>query len=162
MGRLQTCCGCGSLKTGTVFSGVAGILLSIVAIIVMFTTTVEFRTIIIDWLPSSIGWYFMGSMNECMFSVGMYVYLSCCLYLGMSGMCGFCVSVRRFVYSSVCASCIYMTVLCLYVYLYTCMYTLAVCVFICLFVWYACLSVYMFVWLYFRESSRNRVEIKRQ
>ncbi|KAF5274216.1 hypothetical protein FQA39_LY07320 [Lamprigera yunnana] len=51
MTLLKTFCCCGSLRTGTLFAGVAGIILAIVGIIVIFTVPVEFKTIVLDWLP---------------------------------------------------------------------------------------------------------------
>lgn len=51
---LKTCCLCQSLRTGSVISGVCGILLAIAALILMFVSRVEFKTILIDWLPSSV------------------------------------------------------------------------------------------------------------
>uniref|UniRef100_A0A1L8D8Q3 Putative conserved plasma membrane protein n=1 Tax=Nyssomyia neivai TaxID=330878 RepID=A0A1L8D8Q3_9DIPT len=51
---LKTCCHCQSLRTGSIVSGVCGILLAIACLIVMFVARVEFKTIVIDWLPSSI------------------------------------------------------------------------------------------------------------
>ncbi|XP_055701525.1 uncharacterized protein LOC129800852 [Phlebotomus papatasi] len=51
---LKTCCLCQSLRTGSIISGVCGILLAIASLIVMFVARVEFKTIVIDWLPSSV------------------------------------------------------------------------------------------------------------
>ncbi|XP_059615979.1 uncharacterized protein LOC132261270 [Phlebotomus argentipes] len=51
---LKTCCHCQSLRTGAIISGVCGILLAIASLIVMFVARVEFKTIVIDWLPSSV------------------------------------------------------------------------------------------------------------
>lgn len=51
MPPLNSCCRCCTLRTGTIVSGVCGILLAVFGIIVMFTTSVKFRTIIIDTLP---------------------------------------------------------------------------------------------------------------
>ncbi|CAH1188588.1 unnamed protein product [Phyllotreta striolata] len=48
---LKTCCGCGSLRTGTIISGIAAILLSIIGIIVVFTIRVDLKTIVFDFLP---------------------------------------------------------------------------------------------------------------
>lgn len=47
-----TCCSCYSLRTGTIISGVIGVLLAIINIILVYTTRAEFKTIIMDWLPS--------------------------------------------------------------------------------------------------------------
>ncbi|XP_012269489.1 uncharacterized protein LOC105693858 [Athalia rosae] len=49
--QLTTCCRCCSLKTGTLVSGVAGIVLAVISLIVMYTTNVEWRTIVVDLLP---------------------------------------------------------------------------------------------------------------
>lgn len=49
---VTTCCSCYSLRTGTIISGVIGILLAIINIILVYTTRAEFKTIIMDWLPS--------------------------------------------------------------------------------------------------------------
>jgi hypothetical protein len=51
---LNSCCRCYSLRTGTIVSGVFGILLAISSLILMFTARVEFKTIVIDWLPQSV------------------------------------------------------------------------------------------------------------
>lgn len=51
--HLNTCC-CYSLRTGTIISGVIGIILAIINLILIFTTRAEFKTIIMDWLPSSV------------------------------------------------------------------------------------------------------------
>ncbi|KAF5288327.1 hypothetical protein FQR65_LT12061 [Abscondita terminalis] len=51
MTLLKTFCCCGSLRTGTIVAGVAGIILAILGIIVIFTVPVEFKTIVLDWLP---------------------------------------------------------------------------------------------------------------
>ncbi|VEN35141.1 unnamed protein product [Callosobruchus maculatus] len=51
---LKTCCGCGSLRTGTIIAGISAILLSIAGIIVIFCARVDVRTIVFDWLPKWI------------------------------------------------------------------------------------------------------------
>lgn len=51
---LNTCCKFNSLATGSIVSGVFGILLAIASLIVLFTVRVEFRTIVFDWFPSSV------------------------------------------------------------------------------------------------------------
>ncbi|XP_053687609.1 uncharacterized protein LOC128737077 [Sabethes cyaneus] len=51
---LSSCCRCYSLKTGSIVSGVLGIVLSVISIIVIFTTRVEFKTILMDWLPQNV------------------------------------------------------------------------------------------------------------
>ncbi|CAO1401135.1 unnamed protein product [Diamesa hyperborea] len=45
---LNSCCGCYTLKIGTIISGVLGILLAIVTIVVVLTTRIDFKTIILD------------------------------------------------------------------------------------------------------------------
>lgn len=51
---LSSCCKCYPLKTGTIISGVIGIILAIINLIVIFTVRAEFKTIFLDWLPASI------------------------------------------------------------------------------------------------------------
>ncbi|XP_011265865.1 uncharacterized protein LOC105257135 isoform X1 [Camponotus floridanus] len=51
--QLRTCCRCCSLKTGTIFSGVCGIVLAIISLILIFTANVEWKTIIIDILDKT-------------------------------------------------------------------------------------------------------------
>ncbi|XP_055534156.1 uncharacterized protein LOC129723767 isoform X2 [Wyeomyia smithii] len=51
---LSSCCRCYSLRTGSIISGILGIVLSIISIIVIFTTRVEFKTILMDWLPQNV------------------------------------------------------------------------------------------------------------
>ncbi|XP_070154820.1 uncharacterized protein [Polyergus mexicanus] len=51
--QLTTCCGCCSLKTGTIFNGVCGIVLAVLSLIVIFTANVEWKTIIIDILDKT-------------------------------------------------------------------------------------------------------------
>ncbi|XP_056634288.1 uncharacterized protein LOC130443571 isoform X1 [Diorhabda sublineata] len=48
---LKTFCCCGTLRTGTIISGLAAILLSIIGIIVIYVAPVDLKTIIFDWLP---------------------------------------------------------------------------------------------------------------
>lgn len=48
---LGSCCRCQPLRTGAIISGVGAILLAIVALVVLFTSRVDFHTIIFDWLP---------------------------------------------------------------------------------------------------------------
>lgn len=47
-------CFCGSLRTGTIIAGIAGILLAIAGIVILLCVEVEFRTIVLDWLPKSV------------------------------------------------------------------------------------------------------------
>ncbi|KAL6263205.1 hypothetical protein P5V15_006005 [Pogonomyrmex californicus] len=51
--QLTTCCRCCSLKTGTIFSGVCGIVLAVISLILIFTANVEWKTIIIDILDKT-------------------------------------------------------------------------------------------------------------
>ncbi|XP_062544736.1 uncharacterized protein LOC134211654 [Armigeres subalbatus] len=51
---VASCCRCYSLRTGSLISGAMGIILSIISIIVIFTTRVEFKTILMDWLPQNV------------------------------------------------------------------------------------------------------------
>lgn len=51
--QLHTCCKCCSLKTGTILSGVAGIIASIISLIVIFTMNVDWKTIVIDILDKT-------------------------------------------------------------------------------------------------------------
>jgi hypothetical protein len=44
--RLNSCCGCQSLKAGTIIAGVLGILLSIATIIIILTTRIDFKTVV--------------------------------------------------------------------------------------------------------------------
>ncbi|XP_044252654.1 uncharacterized protein LOC123003747 [Tribolium madens] len=54
MKPLKTFLGCASLRTGTLVAGVAGIVLAIIGIIVIYTVQVEFKTIVLDWLPQDV------------------------------------------------------------------------------------------------------------
>ncbi|EGI62346.1 hypothetical protein G5I_09342 [Acromyrmex echinatior] len=51
--QLTTCCRCCSLKTGTIFSGVCGIVLAVLFLILIFTANVEWKTIIVDILDKT-------------------------------------------------------------------------------------------------------------
>lgn len=51
---LKTFCCCGSLRTGTLVAGVAGIIVAIIGIIVILTVNVDLKTIVFDWLPKWI------------------------------------------------------------------------------------------------------------
>ncbi|XP_058833110.1 uncharacterized protein LOC131691004 [Topomyia yanbarensis] len=62
---LNSCCRCYSLKTGSIISGVMGIILSIISIILIFTTRVEFKTILMDWLPQNVV-KIIFALNLCM------------------------------------------------------------------------------------------------
>lgn len=51
--QLTSCCRCCSLKTGTIFSGVCGIILAVVSLVLIFTVNVEWKTIVIDILDKT-------------------------------------------------------------------------------------------------------------
>lgn len=51
---VNSCCMCQSTRNGSVISGVLAIVLSIITIIVIFTTRVHFKTIIFDFIPNDI------------------------------------------------------------------------------------------------------------
>lgn len=51
---LKSCCKFNSLATGSIVSGVFGIILAIAALIVLFTVRAEFRTIVFDWFPQIV------------------------------------------------------------------------------------------------------------
>ncbi|XP_020300300.1 uncharacterized protein LOC109863974 [Pseudomyrmex gracilis] len=51
--QLKTCCRYCSLKTGTIFSGVCGIVLAVISLILIFTVNIEWKTIIIDILDKT-------------------------------------------------------------------------------------------------------------
>ncbi|GLG99613.1 hypothetical protein R5R35_005614 [Gryllus longicercus] len=51
---LDSCCGCGSLKTGTIITGVLGVVIGIVTLILVLVTDMKFQTIIIDTLPETV------------------------------------------------------------------------------------------------------------
>lgn len=47
--RLSSCCGCYSLKVGTIIAGTLGILLSIATIVIILTTRIDFKTVV-SWM----------------------------------------------------------------------------------------------------------------
>lgn len=51
--QLKTCCRCCSLKTGTIFSGICGIILAVIALVMIFTVNVEWKMIVIDILDKT-------------------------------------------------------------------------------------------------------------
>nr|CAD7200366.1 unnamed protein product [Timema douglasi] len=51
---LDSCCRCGTLKVGTIISGILGIIIGIVTMILVLVTNVKFKTIIIDVLPQYV------------------------------------------------------------------------------------------------------------
>ncbi|XP_055374280.1 uncharacterized protein LOC129607351 [Condylostylus longicornis] len=51
---LNSFCWCGSLRFGSILSGFLAIILSIISIVLIFTTRIEFKTIVLDWLPPSV------------------------------------------------------------------------------------------------------------
>lgn len=54
MTLLKSFCFCGSLRTGTLVAGVSGIVLAIIGILVILLLPVEFKTIVLDWLPKFV------------------------------------------------------------------------------------------------------------
>ncbi|KAL3274481.1 hypothetical protein HHI36_015865 [Cryptolaemus montrouzieri] len=52
--KRDTFCFCGSLRTGTLVAGVAGIILAIAGIVVLLCVNVVFKTIVLDWLPKIV------------------------------------------------------------------------------------------------------------
>ncbi|XP_058466345.1 uncharacterized protein LOC131439400 [Malaya genurostris] len=62
---LSSCCRCYSLRSGSIISGIMGIILSIISIILIFTTRVEFKTILMDWLPQNVV-KIIFALNLCM------------------------------------------------------------------------------------------------
>lgn len=51
---LKTCCRCLPLRTGSIITGIATILMSIVTIIIVLTVRAHFKTILFDFLPPSV------------------------------------------------------------------------------------------------------------
>ncbi|XP_061508523.1 uncharacterized protein LOC1274960 isoform X1 [Anopheles gambiae] len=51
---VSSCCRCYSLRSGSIATGVLGILLSIISIILIFTVRIDFKTILMDWLPQNV------------------------------------------------------------------------------------------------------------
>lgn len=51
---LKTCCRCLPLRTGSIITGIASILMSIATIIIVLTVRAHFRTILLDFLPPSV------------------------------------------------------------------------------------------------------------
>uniref|UniRef100_A0A182PW61 MARVEL domain-containing protein n=1 Tax=Anopheles epiroticus TaxID=199890 RepID=A0A182PW61_9DIPT len=51
---VNSCCRCYSLRSGSISTGVLGILLSIISIILIFTVRIDFKTILMDWLPQNV------------------------------------------------------------------------------------------------------------
>lgn len=51
---LNSCCKFNSLATGSIVSGIFGIVLAIASLIVLFTVRVDFRTIVFDWFPQYV------------------------------------------------------------------------------------------------------------
>ncbi|KAJ8923435.1 hypothetical protein NQ315_001994 [Exocentrus adspersus] len=51
---LKSCCLCASLRTGTIISGVAAILLSIIGILLVWLVRADLKTIVFDFLPKLI------------------------------------------------------------------------------------------------------------
>lgn len=51
---VNSCCLCQSTRNGSVISGILAIVLSILTIILIFTTRVHFKTIVFDFIPNDI------------------------------------------------------------------------------------------------------------
>ncbi|XP_049546281.1 uncharacterized protein LOC125957546 [Anopheles darlingi] len=49
-----SCCRCYSLRGGSIATGILGIVLSIISIILIFTVRIDFKTILMDWLPQNV------------------------------------------------------------------------------------------------------------
>ncbi|XP_055630073.1 uncharacterized protein LOC129770909 [Toxorhynchites rutilus septentrionalis] len=62
---VNSCCRCYSLRNGSITSGIIGIVLSIISLILMFTTRVEFKPILMDWLPQNVV-KIIFALNLCM------------------------------------------------------------------------------------------------
>ncbi|XP_034940477.1 uncharacterized protein [Chelonus insularis] len=52
--QINSCCRCFSLKTGTLFSGACGIILSIITLILIFTLNIELKMIVLDILDKTV------------------------------------------------------------------------------------------------------------
>ncbi|XP_077300513.1 uncharacterized protein LOC143921196 [Arctopsyche grandis] len=76
MSWLRSCCGCTSLRTGTIIIGILGILSAIFSLILMLTAYVEFKTIILDWLPQWLVKVIIG------INLAMTVFISILLIIG--------------------------------------------------------------------------------
>ncbi|XP_053674502.1 uncharacterized protein LOC128724806 [Anopheles nili] len=51
---VSSCCRCYTLRSGSIATGILGILLSIISIIMIFTLRIDFKTILMDWLPQNV------------------------------------------------------------------------------------------------------------
>lgn len=51
---LNSCCGCWSLKIGSIVSGVLGIVIGALTLVYILVTDVKMKTIVIDTLPSDV------------------------------------------------------------------------------------------------------------
>lgn len=65
--RLKSCCGCYSLKSGTIIAGALGILLSIASIVVILTTKIDFKTIVREFFKYEFMMIFMASLSLFLF-----------------------------------------------------------------------------------------------
>lgn len=57
--RLSSCCGCNSLKVGTIIAGTLGILLSIATIVIILTTRIDFKTVVSCAHCGTFCWHLM-------------------------------------------------------------------------------------------------------
>lgn len=51
---VNSCCRCIPLRTGSIITGIASILMSIILIIIVLTVRAHFKTILFDFLPPSV------------------------------------------------------------------------------------------------------------
>lgn len=95
---LNSCCRCQSLRTGSIIAGVCAILLSIVAIVVMLTVPLTYRTIFLDWLPPWIVKIIIA------FNLGMTILISIIMIVGavkVSDKLYYILSIIRFSFRSI-------------------------------------------------------------
>ncbi|KRT84464.1 hypothetical protein AMK59_841, partial [Oryctes borbonicus] len=63
---LRTCCCCGSLRTGTIFTAIAGAILAAAGIIMIYTLNLDLRTILLDNLLPKWAVKLILAINFCM------------------------------------------------------------------------------------------------
>lgn len=74
---LKSCCKFNSLATGSIISGMLGIVLAIASMIVLFTVRVDFRTIVFDWFPQWVVRIILAV------NLGMTIFISILLIVGV-------------------------------------------------------------------------------